>query len=102
MAENVCHVIGDNGDTMLDLHVWRVGPGHISAVVSVATGEAQRNPRFYHVALNRFKGLSHVKIDVNPNRGRLSDGGQICSHGSLDARASRLARDADSRIKRTY
>ncbi|RAR61231.1 cation diffusion facilitator family transporter [Paraburkholderia unamae] len=68
MAENVRHAIEDNGDTVLDLHVWRVGPGHMSAVVSVATGEAQRNPRFYHAALKRFKGLSHVTVEVNPAR----------------------------------
>jgi cation diffusion facilitator family transporter len=66
MAENVRHVIEDNGDTVLDLHVWRVGPGHMSAVVSVVTSEAQRNPSFYHAALKRFKGLSHVTVEVNP------------------------------------
>jgi cation diffusion facilitator family transporter len=66
MAENVRHVIEDNGDTVLDLHVWRVGPGHMSAVVSVVTSEAQRNPGFYHAALKRFKGLSHVTVEVNP------------------------------------
>ena len=51
---------------MLDLHVWRLGPGHMSAVVSVATNESQRNPSFYHAALKRFKGLSHVTVEVNP------------------------------------
>ena len=66
MAENVRHVIEDNGDTVLDLHVWRVGPGHMSAIVSVATGQAQRNPGFYRTALKRFKGLSHVTVEVNP------------------------------------
>ncbi|BCG03539.1 cation transporter (plasmid) [Paraburkholderia sp. PGU19] len=66
MAENVRHVIEDNGDTVLDLHVWRVGPGHMSAIVSVATGEAQRNPGFYRAALKRFKGLSRVTVEVNP------------------------------------
>lgn len=60
MSENVRHVIEDNGDTVLDLHVWRVGPGHMSAIVSVATDEVQRNPGFYRTALKRFKGLSHV------------------------------------------
>lgn len=68
MAENVRHVIEDNGDTVLDLHVWRVGPGHMSAVVSVVTPDAQRNPSFYHAALKRFKGLSHVTVEVNPTR----------------------------------
>jgi cation diffusion facilitator family transporter len=68
MSENVRHVIEDNGDTVLDLHVWRVGPGHMSAIVSVATDEARRNPGFYRAALRRFKGLSHVTVEVNPTR----------------------------------
>jgi Co/Zn/Cd efflux system component len=68
MSENVRHVIEDNGDTVLDLHVWRLGPGHMSAIVSVATDEARRNPGFYRAALKRFKGLSHVTIEVNPIR----------------------------------
>jgi len=68
MAENVRHVIEESGDTVLDLHVWRVGPGHMSAVVSVVTSEAQRSPSFYHAALKRFKGLSHVTVEVNPTR----------------------------------
>ncbi|MEM5296838.1 CDF family Co(II)/Ni(II) efflux transporter DmeF [Burkholderia sp. JPY481] len=66
MTDNVRHVIEDNGDTVLDLHVWRVGPGHMSAIVSVATDEVRRNPGFYRTALKRFKGLSHVTIEVNP------------------------------------
>ncbi|WP_028213963.1 CDF family Co(II)/Ni(II) efflux transporter DmeF [Paraburkholderia mimosarum] len=66
MAEKVRQVIEDSGDTVLDLHVWRVGPGHMSAIVSVATREAQRNPGFYRTALQRFKGLSHVTVEVNP------------------------------------
>ncbi|WP_028206236.1 CDF family Co(II)/Ni(II) efflux transporter DmeF [Paraburkholderia nodosa] len=72
MAENVRHVIEDNGDAVLDLHVWRVGPGHMSAVVSVVTSEAQRSPSFYHAALKRFKGLSHVTVEVNPPRAAAS------------------------------
>lgn len=66
MAENVRHLVEDNGDKVLDLHVWRLGPGHMSAVVSVATSEPHRSPSFYHAALKRFKGLSHVTVEVNP------------------------------------
>jgi cation diffusion facilitator family transporter len=64
MAENVRHAIEGNGDKVVDLHVWRVGPGHMSAVVSVATGEPKRDSRFYHAVLERFKGLSHVTVEV--------------------------------------
>src|SRR5579864_73342 len=67
MAENVRHAIEDRGDKVVDLHVWRVGPGHMSAVVSVATGEPQRDSRFYHAALKGFKGLSHVTVEVQPS-----------------------------------
>ena len=66
MAENVRHAIEDRGDKVVDLHVWRVGPGHMSAVVSVATGKTQRDSRFYHAVLGRFKGLSHVTVEVQP------------------------------------
>jgi Co/Zn/Cd efflux system component len=67
MAENVRHAIEDRGDAIVDLHVWRVGPGHMSAVVSVATNEPQRDSRFYHAVLERFKGLSHVTVEVQPS-----------------------------------
>jgi len=73
MAENVRHAIEDRGDKVVDLHVWRVGPGHMSAVVSVATSESQRDLRFYHAVLGRFKGLSHVTVEVQP----LTSGGLI-------------------------
>ncbi|REG48739.1 cation diffusion facilitator family transporter [Paraburkholderia sp. BL6669N2] len=66
MAENVRHAIEDLGDKVVDLHVWRVGPGHMSAVVSVATDETQRDSRFYHALLGRFMGLSHVTVEVQP------------------------------------
>ena len=66
MTENVRHAIEDNGDKVLDLHVWRVGPGHMSAVISVATQETRHDSRFYHALLKRFNGLSHVTVEVNP------------------------------------
>lgn len=66
MAESVRRVIEDHGDSVLDLHVWRVGPGHMSAIVSVSTGTTQRDPAFYHAVLKRFRGLSHVTVEVNP------------------------------------
>jgi Co/Zn/Cd efflux system component len=66
MTENMRQVIEDSGDRILDLHVWRVGPGNLSAVVSIQTNESRRDSRFYRAALKRFKGLSHVTVEVNP------------------------------------
>jgi cation diffusion facilitator family transporter len=51
------------GDDVRDLHLWRVGPGHLSAIVSVVTGQ-QRGPDFYRERLARFPALSHVTIEV--------------------------------------
>ncbi|PCE32181.1 CDF family Co(II)/Ni(II) efflux transporter DmeF [Burkholderia ubonensis] len=66
LADNVRTAIEGGGDSVSDLHVWRLGPGHMSAVVSVATDDATRDSRFYHGLLQRFKDLSHVTVEVVP------------------------------------
>ena len=66
MTENVRRAIEETGDSVLDLHVWRVGPGHLSAAISVTTSETRHDSRFYHALLKRFNGLSHVTVEVNP------------------------------------
>jgi hypothetical protein len=40
----------------------------MSAVVSVATSESERDSRFYHAVLERFTGLSHVTVEVQPSQ----------------------------------
>ncbi|WP_063534246.1 CDF family Co(II)/Ni(II) efflux transporter DmeF [Burkholderia sp. MSMB1589WGS] len=64
LADSVRRSIEGSGDRVTDLHVWRLGPGHMSAVVSVATGDPARDSRFYHQLLKRFKSLSHVTVEV--------------------------------------
>lgn len=59
-------VIDEVGDKLVDLHVWRLGPGHLGAVVSVVTREPKRTPQFYHQRLAQFKGLSHLTVEVHP------------------------------------
>jgi cation diffusion facilitator family transporter len=51
------------GDRLTDLHVWRLGPGHLGAILSVATVE-RREPAFYRARLARFRTLSHVTVEV--------------------------------------
>lgn len=65
MTEKVRGAIEEQGDSVLDLHIWRVGPGHMSAIVSVASGETRRNAAFYHAVLGRFNGLSHITVEVH-------------------------------------
>jgi Co/Zn/Cd efflux system component len=52
------------GDQVADLHVWRLGPGHLSAIVSVTTSH-EREPCFYRNLLARFASLSHVTVEVD-------------------------------------
>ncbi|WP_342702905.1 CDF family Co(II)/Ni(II) efflux transporter DmeF [Burkholderia arboris] len=66
LADNVRTAIEGSGDRINDLHVWRLGPGHMSAVVSVSTVDTARDSRFYHGLLQRFKDLSHVTVEVVP------------------------------------
>jgi cation diffusion facilitator family transporter len=53
------------GDRLDDLHLWRVGPGHLAAIISVVTSE-QRDAHYYRRRLARFKILSHVTVEVLP------------------------------------
>ena len=61
-------VVETAGDKLNDLHVWRLGPGHYGAVVSLVTKEKQRGPAFYHASLGQIKGLSHITVEVNANQ----------------------------------
>jgi cation diffusion facilitator family transporter len=65
MAENIRMAIERDGDRLCDLHLWRLGPGHIGAIVSVAT-VMPRAPAFYRERLAAFGSLSHVTIEVHP------------------------------------
>jgi cation diffusion facilitator family transporter len=51
------------GDQVADLHVWRLGPGHLGAIVAVTTSH-EREPHFYRELLARFTSLSHVTVEV--------------------------------------
>ncbi len=63
VSEGVRRTIQQEGDRLTDLHIWRLGPGHLGAIVSVETG-GNRDARFYHDKLARFSTLSHVTIEV--------------------------------------
>lgn len=47
-----------------DLHVWRVGPGHFSAIISLVTHHPQP-PEHYKELLRSHTELAHVTIEVN-------------------------------------
>jgi cation diffusion facilitator family transporter len=53
------------GDRIADLHLWRVGPGHHAAVVSIVCDRPEP-PAAYKARLADIAGLSHVTIEVQP------------------------------------
>jgi cation diffusion facilitator family transporter len=63
MADNVRQTIEADGDRLADLHLWRLGPGHLGAIVCIGTHES-RGPDYYHAKLARFRSLSHLTIEV--------------------------------------
>jgi cation diffusion facilitator family transporter len=63
MEERLRSTIEVDGDRVTDLHLWRLGPGHLGAIVSIATNR-QRGPDHYRRLLDQFRSLSHVTIEV--------------------------------------
>jgi cation diffusion facilitator family transporter len=63
MAERMRAMIESGGDRLTDLHLWRLGPGHLAAILSVAT-KRQRGPDHYRALLRGFRFLSHVTVQV--------------------------------------
>jgi Co/Zn/Cd efflux system component len=51
------------GDRIADLHLWRVGPGHYGAIVSLLSHDP-RPPSHYKSRLRSVGGLSHVTVEV--------------------------------------
>ena len=63
MAERVRATIERDGDRLEDLHLWRLGPGHLGAILSVVTTKP-RDAGHYRRLLSHFRNLSHVTVEV--------------------------------------
>jgi hypothetical protein len=53
---------------LLDCGSIRAAAAGCGRSAQQAADEAQRSPGFYHAALKRLKGLSHITVEVNPIR----------------------------------
>jgi cation diffusion facilitator family transporter len=65
LARNIASRLEQGSDRVSDLHLWRLGPGHLAAVISVVTHEP-RAPDHYKKRLGGLAGLSHVTVEVMP------------------------------------
>jgi len=51
------------GDRLSDLHLWRVGPGHVAAIVSVVSDRGASADEV-RAALGGVSGLAHLTVEV--------------------------------------
>ena len=63
MASKLRQAVEGDGDQLADLHLWRLGPGHLGAIVSVVTAKP-READYYRSRLARFTSLSHLTVEV--------------------------------------
>lgn len=63
LEQSIRSSVAGAGDDLTDLHVWRLGPGHLGAVLSVVTRHAH-DPLFYRERLGAIRALSHVTVEV--------------------------------------
>ena len=64
-ADQIREALEQNGDRVADLHLWRIGPGHMAAILSIVSDRPQE-PAHYKAKLARFSKLSHVTVEVHP------------------------------------
>jgi cation diffusion facilitator family transporter len=65
LARRIASRLEQGSDRVSDLHLWRLGPGHLAAVITVVTHEP-RAPDHYKRRLGGLRGLSHVTVEVVP------------------------------------
>jgi len=63
-------MIEAGGDRVTDLHLWRLGPGHLGAVLAVSTTDA-RDAAYYHRVLAPLAAIRHLTVEVNHKAARL-------------------------------
>lgn len=68
LSRDISALVKAEGDQVSDLHLWRLGPGHLGAIVSVRSRDASRDSTHYQRLFARFGDLSHVTVQVTrPN-----------------------------------
>jgi cation diffusion facilitator family transporter len=63
LTARIRRAIEAGGDRVADLHLWRLGPGHLGAIVTVETAQP-RDPAFYRARLAGLPSLSHLTVEV--------------------------------------
>lgn len=83
LAAEVRRRLEAEGERVLDLHLWRLGPGHF-AVVAVVVADAGARSEALHARLRDLAGLSHVTLELR---------------GGAEARAPSVRRRPDAALR---
>ncbi|ARQ02764.1 CDF family Co(II)/Ni(II) efflux transporter DmeF [Pseudorhodoplanes sinuspersici] len=67
LAGEIRRRLESGDDRLTDLHLWRLGPGHIGVIASVVS-DAPQAPDTYKARLSGLHGLSHVTVEVHACR----------------------------------
>jgi len=67
LPQKIADRLEQNGDRIFDLHLWRVGPGHVAGIVSLVSSQPQ-GPGVYKKRLADLRSLSHVTIEVEAGK----------------------------------
>jgi cation diffusion facilitator family transporter len=63
LARQIKRELETADDKVTDLHLWRIGPGHTGAIISLVSHQPQ-SPGAYKARLAGIGGLSHVTVEV--------------------------------------
>ena len=56
-------LVAEEGDRLADLHLWRLGPGHLGAILAVETS-GPHDAQHYHRLLATIPTLSHLTVEI--------------------------------------
>jgi cation diffusion facilitator family transporter len=65
LSRRITQVLEQGGDRVADLHLWRIGPGHMALIASVVSDNPEP-PAVYKAKLSGVRQLSHITIEVQP------------------------------------
>ncbi len=63
ITEALRRAIERDGDRLVDLHLWRLGPGHLGAILSIET-DSERDTSDYREAAMGVGRFSHLTVEI--------------------------------------
>ncbi len=63
LARHIQTIVEENGGRVDDLHLWRLGPGHLGSILAVTSSNSQ-DADHYRAKLATIHHLSHLTIEV--------------------------------------